>query len=55
VTAHLMLARVYLSLDRPQAARDQSQAALSLDPNNHEAQALMDKIPDGTPGERKTP
>jgi len=55
VTAHLLLARVYLSLDRPQAARDHSQAALSLDPNNHEAQALMNRIPEGAPGERKTP
>jgi len=55
VAAHLMLARVYLLLDQPQAARDHSQAALSMDPNNHEAQALMNAIPNAAPGERKTP
>ncbi|MBZ5542455.1 MAG: tetratricopeptide repeat protein [Acidobacteriia bacterium] len=55
VAAHLILARVYLSLDQPQAARNHSQAVLSLDPNNHEAQALMKEIPDSAPGERKTP
>jgi tetratricopeptide (TPR) repeat protein len=55
VAAHLMLARVYLSLDQLQAARDHSQAALSMDPNNREAQALMNAISLMTPGERKTP
>jgi tetratricopeptide (TPR) repeat protein len=55
VTAHLLLARIYLSLDQLQAARDHSQAALSLDPDNHEAQTLMNEIPEAAPAERKTP
>jgi Tfp pilus assembly protein PilF len=55
VTAHLMLARVYLALDQPQAARDHSQAALSLDPDNHEAQTLMNEIPEAASAQRKAP
>lgn len=41
VEAHLWVARVYLSLDQPQAARDHGQAALSLDPGNREAERLI--------------
>jgi tetratricopeptide (TPR) repeat protein len=55
VTAHLMLARVYLSLDQMQAAREHGQAALSLDPSNREAQALMSEIPEKASAERKSP
>lgn len=55
VTAHLHLARVYLSLDQPEAARDHSRAALSLDPDNHEAQELMEKIPKLAPASGKKP
>jgi tetratricopeptide (TPR) repeat protein len=44
LVARLCLARVYLSLGQPEAARDQSQAALSLDPGNPEAQQLVDQI-----------
>jgi len=55
VTAHLHLARVYLSLDRPEAARTHSRAALSLDPDNHEAQELMEKIPQLAPAAGKKP
>ena len=55
VTAHLMLARVYLSLDQLQAAREHGQAALSLDPSNREAQALMNEIPKTASAERKSP
>ncbi|MBZ5516260.1 MAG: tetratricopeptide repeat protein [Acidobacteriia bacterium] len=53
--AQLLLARVCLALGQPQAARDHSQAALSLDPNNHEAQALINQIAGVAPAERKTP
>ncbi|MGD0696708.1 MAG: tetratricopeptide repeat protein [Terriglobia bacterium] len=55
VTAHLMLARVYLSLNRVDAARDQDQAALSLDPGNREAAQLLDQIRSHAPGLRRTP
>jgi len=44
VQAHLALARVYLSLGRPEAARTESRAALSLDPNNADAENLMEQI-----------
>jgi tetratricopeptide (TPR) repeat protein len=55
VTAHLHLARVYLSLDQPEAAREHSRAALSLEPDNHEAQELMDQIPRLAPAAGKKP
>lgn len=55
VTARVLLARVYLSLGRVDAARDQDQAALSLDPNNREAAQLMDQIRARAPGSRRTP
>jgi tetratricopeptide (TPR) repeat protein len=55
VTAHVLLARVYLSLDQRQAARDHSEAALSLDPNNREAQTLMNEIPEAASAGRKIP
>jgi predicted Zn-dependent protease len=49
LTAHLFLARVYLSLTQPEAARAQGRAALSLDPTNREAQMLMARIPQAAP------
>jgi tetratricopeptide (TPR) repeat protein len=41
---HLWLAHVYLSLNQPTAAFDHSQAALSLDPGNHDAERLIEAI-----------
>jgi tetratricopeptide (TPR) repeat protein len=41
VEAHLGLARIYLVLNKPEAARVQSQAALRLDTGNREAQRLL--------------
>ncbi len=55
VAAHLLLARVYLALDRPEAARTQSRAALTLDPDNQEAHALIDRIPAVSPASRRQP
>jgi len=49
VTGHLSLARVYLSLGQLEAAREHGQAALNLEPANHEAQKLVDEIPGGSP------
>ena len=44
VEAHLGLARIYLVLDKPGAARVQSQAALGLNAGNREAQRLLRQI-----------
>jgi Flp pilus assembly protein TadD len=55
VAAHDLLARVYMSLNRLDAARDQCQAALSLDSANSEAQHLIDEIRQRTPPSRRTP
>ena len=55
VEARLALARVYLSLRQPVLARQESQAALELDPHNHEAERLLQQIPAGTGTARKTP
>ena len=41
---HLWLAHVYLSLNQPTAAFDHSQAALSLDPGNRDAERLIEAI-----------
>jgi tetratricopeptide (TPR) repeat protein len=41
---HLWLAHVYLSLNQPAAAFDHSQAALSLDPGNRDAERLIEAI-----------
>jgi len=53
--AHLSLARVYLSLNQPDLAREQGQAALQLDPGNQEAEQLIDRIRAATADSRKTP
>jgi Tfp pilus assembly protein PilF/TolB-like protein len=55
VAAHLALAHVYLALGHPELARDQSKAALSLDPSNQQAEQMMEQIPAGAAGSRKTP
>ncbi len=55
VMAHLWLAHAYLSLDQPEAARDQGQAALSLDPGNRYAKLLIDQIRERTPASEKKP
>jgi len=54
VAAHLILARVYLSLAQPAQARDQGRAALELDPTNQEAVQLVKRIPVNA-ASRKTP
>jgi Tfp pilus assembly protein PilF len=38
---HLLLARIYLSLGQPEAAREHGQAALDLDPHNREAESWI--------------
>jgi tetratricopeptide (TPR) repeat protein/TolB-like protein len=53
--AHVSLARVYLSLNQPDQALEQGQAALNLDPGNQQAERLMQQIHAGTPAARKTP
>jgi Tfp pilus assembly protein PilF/TolB-like protein len=55
VGAHLSLAHVYLSLNQPALARMQGQAALDLDPGNHEAEQLIQQTPVGAATSRKTP
>ena len=40
--AHLWLARIYLSLGQPEAAREHGQAALNLDPHNREAESWIE-------------
>jgi tetratricopeptide (TPR) repeat protein len=55
VEAHLSLAHVYLSLNQPALARVQGQAALDLDPGNHEADQLIQQIRAGAAISRKTP
>jgi tetratricopeptide (TPR) repeat protein len=52
---HLLLARVYLSLNRMDVALAQSKTALSLDPNNREAAQLIGQIQAQTPPGRKSP
>lgn len=54
-TARLSLARVYLSLNQPEQALVQSQAALNLDPGNEQAERLLQQIHTATPAARKTP
>jgi tetratricopeptide (TPR) repeat protein len=53
VAAHIMLARIYLSLNRAEAARTQGEAALSLDPGNHEAAQLVRQIRQRAPETRR--
>jgi tetratricopeptide (TPR) repeat protein len=53
--AHLSLAHVYLSLNQPELARLQGQAALQLDPGNQQAEQFLQQIHAGAPAARKTP
>jgi Tfp pilus assembly protein PilF len=53
--AHLSLAHVYLSLNQPELARSQGQAALNLDPGNQQVEQFMQQIQAGAPAARKTP
>ena len=53
--AHLSLARVYLSMNQPELARAQGQAALRLEPGNPQAVQLMQQIEAGKPGARTSP
>jgi Tfp pilus assembly protein PilF len=53
--AHVALARVYLSLNQPALARTEGQAALNLEPGNHEAEQLLQQTPVGPATSRKTP
>ena len=53
--AHVLLARIYLALNRLDAARDQDQAALHLDPGNPDAARLLEQIRSQAPGQRSTP
>ena len=53
--AHLSLAHVYLAMNQPDLARVQGQAALNLDPGNHQAEQLLQQIPAGAPAARNTP
>jgi len=55
VEAHLRLARVYLVLNQPGAAREHSQAALRLDAGNREAEQLLNQIDQRDPAPRKNP
>lgn len=54
-TAHVLLARIYLLLGRPDVARDHGQAALALEPGNREAERLMEEISRPAAAARKTP
>jgi tetratricopeptide (TPR) repeat protein len=55
VSAHLWLARAYLSLDQPEAARAQSQAALQLDPGNSYATQMIDQVRSRISAPEKSP
>ena len=55
VSARVLLARVYLSMDQPEAARAQGRAALAMDPTNREAQMLMARIPQSASAGGKKP
>jgi Tfp pilus assembly protein PilF/TolB-like protein len=52
---HVSLGYVYLSMNQPEMARLQAQAALNLDPRNPQAVQLMQQIQAGAPAARKTP
>ena len=51
--AHLWLARVYLSLNQFEAARDQGQLAVSMDPENRYARNLVERIRERLPSGSK--
>jgi tetratricopeptide (TPR) repeat protein len=53
--AHLSLAHVYLSMNQPELARLQGQAALNLNPGSPQAEQFLQQIHAGAPAARKTP
>jgi len=53
--AHLSLARVYLSMDKPELARTQGEAALALSPGDQQTEEFLLKIHVENPAVRKTP
>ncbi len=53
--ARISLARVYLTMNQPELARTQGQAALQLDPGNSEAQQFLEQIRATAPTAGKTP
>jgi tetratricopeptide (TPR) repeat protein len=53
--ARLGLARVYISLGRPEQARQEAEAALRLDPESREAQELVRQIPSTPSAAKKVP
>lgn len=55
VAGHILLARIYLSLNRAEAARTQGEAALKLDPENHEAGQLVQQIHERATETRRLP
>jgi Flp pilus assembly protein TadD/TolB-like protein len=55
VEAHLSLAHVYLSMNQPDLARAQGQAALHLDPGNPQAEQFLQETHAGAPAARKIP
>jgi len=52
---HIGLARVYISLGRPEQARQEVEAALKLDPGSREAQELLRQIPSHPSAAKKEP
>jgi Tfp pilus assembly protein PilF len=53
--AHLSLAHIYLSMNQPDMARSEGQAALNLEPGNQQAEQFLQQIHAGDPAARKTP
>jgi tetratricopeptide (TPR) repeat protein len=53
--AHISLAHVYLSMNQPEQARLQAEAALKLEPGNQQATQLMQQINAAAPAARTTP
>ena len=55
VEARLALAHVYLSLNQPALAQVQDQAALALEPGNHDAEQLLQQTQVGPATSREKP
>src|SRR5262249_50890958 len=49
-SAHRHLGNIYLRKGRPEAAREEYQACLTLDPNDKQAAAALKKLEATTPG-----